>query len=177
MCGMSFIIIFNTKFHLCVKKKKIKIFGNLFTLMVIFSISFSSRMEMWLVYPFPVMPCIVKTLCIVLATVAHGKQLPLPHPCHFQACISPPYSCPWRVSRQLKVWNVYVVYMWLVGVRSVNMSPRCMSMARGSPPGETPASNVTALWVIVWQSFLVMWYSCDWTHDGFMTQGFLFIYL
>lgn len=103
-CVVCHLSSFSTLNFICVlKKKKKKKFGNLFTLKVIFSISFSSRMEMWLVYPFPVMPCIVKTLCIVLATVAHGKQLPLPHPCHFQACISPPYSCPWRVSRQLKV--------------------------------------------------------------------------
>lgn len=48
--------------------------GDHFILRFIFSISFSCRMEMWFVHPFPVLPCLVKTPFIVLETVAHGKQ-------------------------------------------------------------------------------------------------------
>lgn len=37
-------------------------------------------MEMWFVHPFPVLPCLVKTLFNTLETVVHGKQPAQPYP-------------------------------------------------------------------------------------------------
>lgn len=127
-------------------------------------------------------PFIVKYCMSVFVFLQNGNVTCSPHLCPALICQNPVHhagdccpryqTCvislksPWSLhySPYLTHYDVSVLSMWLVGVRSVSMSPGCMRMDRNSPLGGIPAFDVTALWVRSWKVALCDKHNFMWLH-------------
>lgn len=130
---------------------------------------FSCRMGIFFVQPILVLHCPAKTLLIILETVAPGDQ-PAFRPQNSTAIVLLDFKCD-----DFHKSEYEHVCVW-TGVSSVNMSPNCTWMDRGSPPGQSRVFTATALWVpagkrpVTQSSSMLLWLDATQLYESFQTE-------